>query len=134
MNDEKDFTGGFHTLEAWKAARDFRIEISKLVKLLPQEEKFRLCDQLIRASRSITANIAEGYGRFHDKERIKYCYQARGSLMEVLDHLITARDDRYIENQTLIRFKDKYDHVLKLLNGYIKFLQNRSKNPPPQLP
>ena len=58
MNKETRST--FETLEAWKMARNLRKEIARLVKAFPQEEKFRLTDQMIRASRSITANIAEG--------------------------------------------------------------------------
>jgi four helix bundle protein len=56
---------GLEDLEAWKHTREFRKKISILVKSFPMDEKFRLSDQLIRASRSFTANIAEGYGRFH---------------------------------------------------------------------
>ncbi len=63
MNNETRST--FETLEAWKMARNLRKEIARLVKAFPQEEKFRLTDQMIRASRSITANIAEGHGRYH---------------------------------------------------------------------
>ncbi|NBS53827.1 MAG: four helix bundle protein, partial [Spartobacteria bacterium] len=56
---------------------------------MPKEEKYRLGDQLTRASRSITANIAEGYGRFHYLDSSKFFSNARGSTYEVLDHLIT---------------------------------------------
>jgi len=62
MNERKS---SFETLEIWQEGRKLRIDISALVKKFPQEEKFRLTDQLIRASRSVTANIAEEYGRFH---------------------------------------------------------------------
>lgn len=65
-------------LEAWKKARAFRIEISSMAKSLSESEKYRLKDQLIRASRSIAANIAEGHGRFHYQENIQFCRQARG--------------------------------------------------------
>ena len=56
-------------LEAWKKGREFRKEVSKFCKTLPKDEKFRLLDQLVRSSRSITANIAEGHGRFHYQEK-----------------------------------------------------------------
>ncbi|TLD40549.1 MAG: hypothetical protein JETT_3186 [Candidatus Jettenia ecosi] len=67
----------FETLEVWKEARELREEIPKLTKKLPVNERFRLSDQMIRASRSVTANIAEGYGRYHFQENIQYCRQAR---------------------------------------------------------
>ncbi len=58
----------FEDLQIWQEAIKFRIKISDKVKDLPIEEKYRLSDQMIRASKFITANIAEGYGRFHYKK------------------------------------------------------------------
>jgi four helix bundle protein len=55
----------FRDLDVWKKCREIRIMIWKLSRKFPEEEKYRLSDQMIRASRSSTANIAEGYGRFH---------------------------------------------------------------------
>ena len=63
----------FEELEVYKKARELRIKISALVKHFPVEEKYRLVDQLIRSSRSVTANIAEGFERFHFQENIQYC-------------------------------------------------------------
>ncbi|PIQ49239.1 MAG: hypothetical protein COW03_05910 [Cytophagales bacterium CG12_big_fil_rev_8_21_14_0_65_40_12] len=77
----------FKDLEAWKKARELRKEISSLSKSFPIEEKYKLSDQIVRAARSVTANIAEGYGRFHYQENIQFCRIARSSLTEVQDHL-----------------------------------------------
>ncbi|ACB76736.1 four helix bundle protein [Opitutus terrae] len=83
----------FEDLECWKAGREVRLFVAKqVVPLLPISEKHRLSDQIIRAARSITANIAEGYGRFHHLENAKFCSIARGSACEGLDHLITGAD------------------------------------------
>jgi len=114
-------------LEAWKKARAFRIEMSKLVKTFPKEEKFRLVDQLIRASRSIAANIAEGHGRFHFQENIQYCRQARGSLTECLEHLICALDEGYISTEILKKVRPLYDELLKIFNGYILYLKKQKE-------
>ena len=65
------------TLAAWNKSRELRIQISRLSRSLPVEEKFRLSDQMIRASRSVTANLAEGYGRFHYMETVKFCSNER---------------------------------------------------------
>ena len=79
----------FEDLEAWKACRDLRLfAADKVVPTLPPDERYRLKDQLLRCSRSTTANIAEGYGRFHYKENTKFLRIARGECYEVLDHLI----------------------------------------------
>lgn len=72
----------FETLEVWKQARDLRIELSSIISSFPDIEKFRLINQIKRAARSVTNNIAEGYGRFHFQEKnIQFCRQARGSLL-----------------------------------------------------
>lgn len=115
-------------LETWKQARIFRKEVSVLCKALPNDEKYRLTDQLMRASRSISANIAEGYGRFHYQENIQYCRQARGSLIECFDHFTVALDEEFIIEEIFNDLNNKYQHLLKLLNGYIAYLQKRKKD------
>jgi four helix bundle protein len=70
----------FTDLNVWKEARSFQLFIFNLSKSFPPEEKYKLSDQIIRSSRSIAANIAEGHGRFHFQEQIQFCRQARGSL------------------------------------------------------
>lgn len=114
----------FEELEVWKKSRELRIKISELVKKFPNEEKYKLNDQLIRASRSVTANIAEGFGRFHFQENIQYCRQSRGSLFEILDHLTCAFDEKYIDKEQLLNFKNDIHNILKILNGYILYLKS----------
>jgi four helix bundle protein len=118
----------FEELEVWKECRNYRMQISLALKSFPIEEKYRIVDQLIRASRSITANIAEGHGRFHFQENIQFCRQARGSLTETLDHLICAYDENYITVEQLNDFRNQYTLCLKLLNGYISYLQKMKLN------
>ncbi len=114
----------FEELEVYKKARELRIKISELVKNFPTEKKYRLIDQLIRASRSVTANIAEGFGRFHYQENVQYNRQARGSLFEILEHLICSLDEKYINNEQNLNLKNDTLFVIKLLNGYILYLKN----------
>ncbi|MCO4291746.1 four helix bundle protein [Solitalea sp. MAHUQ-68] len=114
----------FEDLEAWKFAREFRKEISELTKLFPSEEKYRLTDQILRSSRSISNNIAEGFGRFHFQENIQFCRQARGSLTETNDHLYIAFDEKYISKEQLDLLLEKSTVCLKVLNGYIAYLKN----------
>jgi len=113
----------FTELVAWQSARELRKSISKLTKSFPAEEKFRLTDQIIRSSRSITTNIAEGFGRFHHQDNIRFCRLSRGSLFETLDHLICALDENYIDESVFAIHKEMFDTCLKVLNGYISYLK-----------
>jgi len=115
----------FEDLEVWKECRLLRQQISILVKTFPAEEKYRLTDQLIRASRSVTANIAEGHGRYHYQENSQFCRHSRGSLTEILDHLICALDENLIVKEQLDGFRLQIEKCQKLLNGYIAFLQKK---------
>jgi len=125
MNDIKST---FETLEVWIKSRELRKKISKLTKQFPSEEKYRLTDQMIRASRSVTANIAEGHGRFHYQENMQFCRQARGSLFELIDHLYVALDENYIEDEIFKNLKSEIFLIIKLLNGYIKYLKLKKTN------
>jgi four helix bundle protein len=64
----------FEELDCWKKAASLRRRISALVKTFPSDEKYKLVDQMVRASRSATAQIAEGFGRFHFQENIQFCF------------------------------------------------------------
>jgi four helix bundle protein len=116
----------FTDMEVWKKARALRNDISVLVKSFPGEEKFRLSNQIIRSSRSIGNNIAEGHGRFHYVDSSRFLVTARGSLIETMDHLIIALDEKYISDETFNKFKDDYKECLKMLNGYITYLKNKA--------
>ena len=115
----------FRDLDVWKKCRDIRIMIWKLCKRFPAEEKFRLADQMIRTSRSSTANIAEGYGRFHFQENIQFCRQSRGSLFELIDHLLVAEECEYIDSEEKEELIEHIISAIRLLNGYIKYLKTR---------
>ncbi len=87
---------------------------------------YKLKDQMVRASRSVTANIAEGYGRFHFQEKIQYCRQARGSLYELIDHFSCGFDENYFNESEVEELRHQTIRAIKLVNGYIGYL-NRSK-------
>lgn len=118
----------FEELEVWKLGKRLRIKLSKVAKSLPNEEKYRLVDQIIRASRSVTANIAEGFGRFHYQENIQFCRVSRGSLMELIDHLDVAKDELYISDLQYNELRAGILHCIKVLNGYIAYLQKAKQS------
>lgn len=120
----------FEDLEVWKKARELKKDIALIVKTFPAEEKFRLTDQLIRSSRSVNVQIAEGHGRKTWPERLRFCVIARGSLSETLNHLIDAYDAELISEDILQNFRIKINEVERLLNGYISYLDRMSKERP----
>ena len=113
----------FEDLECWKLCTDLRRRLSQVIKQYPSHEKFLLVDQITRASRSTTNNIAEGYGRYHHQENIQFCRQSRGSLHELLDHAIISLDEKYITNEVFVEIRTMINNALKVLNGYINYLK-----------
>lgn len=123
----KDKYDDFRDLEVWQRCKGIRRKIWNLCKKFPVEEKFRLSDQMIRASRSSTACIAEGYGRFHYQENIQFCRQYRGSLYELIDHLDVAEECGYIDDKKTESLIDETKTTIRILNGYIKYLKTRKE-------
>ncbi|MBO9681852.1 MAG: four helix bundle protein [Flavisolibacter sp.] len=119
----------FYELPVYKTCRNFRKEVSLLARTFPKEERFSLTAQLLDAARSITANIAEGFGRFHYQENIQFCRQSRGSLSETMEHLITGYDEGYLDKLILEKFNKSYKQCLKEINGYIKYLKTAKAKP-----
>lgn len=120
----------FKDLECWKACRELRVFAALTVlPALPKDEKYRLGDQLIRAARSTTANIAEGYGRFHYLDTAKFSSNARGSAQEVIDHLTTAHDERLLDEMLYMKGSEMAERAIRLLNGYIRYLHELSRSP-----
>lgn len=118
----------FRDLDTWKMCCEVRKNISSLCKGFPGDEKYKLTDQMIRASRSATANIAEGYGRFHYQENIQFCRQARGSLYELIDHVTVAEECDYLEPDLSSRIIEEIKKSINMLNGYTKYLKGRKES------
>ena len=96
-----------------------------MVKTYPKEERFGLVDDMKRAARSTTHNIAEGFGRYHFQENIQFCRISRGSLCELIDQLITSRDEGLITDSDYEKGRELIDRALALLNGYINYLSRQ---------
>jgi four helix bundle protein len=118
---------GLQRLEVWKRAKDFALRIYReVLPLLPPEEKWNLSSQIRRSASSISANIAEGYGRFYYQENIRFCYNARGSLEETLSHLIFSFEAKYIPETLFKELSTEGGEIDRMLNGYIAYIK-RSK-------
>ena len=125
--DNKKNFKSFEDLDWWNACTEVRRFITELVKKYPKEERFSLVDDMKRAARSTTHNLAEGFGRFHYQENVQFCRISRGSLYELIDQLITSKDDRYITSEEYKKGRSLFTKALPLLNGYIGYL-NRQKD------
>jgi len=116
----------FEDLEVYQVAREFRKAMYRVGRQLPEIEKFALAGQIRRATVSLTNNIAEGHGRFHFLEQIKFMLQARGSLEELLDDLNVCIDENYFPVEQIEKLKSEGWRVHRLINGYIRFLRSRT--------
>ncbi|MBI4087421.1 MAG: four helix bundle protein [Candidatus Liptonbacteria bacterium] len=110
----------FEDLKVWRDAHAFTILTYKITEKFPKHELFGLISQLRRSSSSIGANIAEGCGRFHYKEKIKFYLNARGSAIESQSHILLARDLGYISSAESEKLFNCVAEILRELNGLIK--------------
>lgn len=123
-----DSSRDFTTLDAWKKARLVKLFFYKeVIPKLTIEEKFNLNSQIRRAAISVTANISEGYGRYHYQEGIQFYRVARGSLYELKDHLTSCYDLGFISKDLLQKGFILIEDAKRTLNGYIKFVESRKK-------
>ena len=101
--------------------------ISVHLKKLPQTE-YELKDNAKRAARSVTRNIAEGYGRFNYQENAQFCRIARGSLHELIDDVITLCSENYISEEEKDELTAQLNKCIHILNGYIRYLISAKEN------
>lgn len=121
MNDSREDTiQSFTDLTAWQKGHEFVVEIYAETKSFPKKEMYGLTSQLPRSASSITANIAEGFGRQTYQEKVQFFYTAKGSLTETKDHLLVAKDVGYISQEVFQGLADKANKTGKLLQGLIK--------------
>jgi four helix bundle protein len=117
----------FEDLEVYQIAREFRKTMYAVNRRLPSFEKFELGSQIRRAAVSLTNNIAEGHGRFHYLEQLKFCLNARGSLEELIDDLNVCEDESYLPNAEIEVLKQQGWRVHQVLAGYMRWLRERKQ-------
>lgn len=115
----------FEDLQVYNKAREFRKRMYAVARKLPDFEKYDPGRQIRRASVSLTNNIAEGHGRYHYLDEIKFELQARGSLAELVDDLNVCEDEGYLSTSEIADLKKLSKEVQRLINGYIRFLRKR---------
>jgi four helix bundle protein len=119
----------FEDLEVYAAAREFRKAMYCVAKSLPNIERFGLASQIRRAALSLINNIAEGHGRYHYLDQIKFTLQSRGSLEELIDDLNACEDEKYVSTEDISSLKQQGWRVRQLLDGYIRYLRQQINSP-----
>ncbi len=115
----------FEDLEVYQVAREFRKAMYAVSRKLPDFEKYELAGQIRRAAVSLTNNTAEGHGRYHYLDNIRFLLQSRGSLTELIDDLNVCTDESYRPQSEISALKQHGYRTYKLINGYIRYLRDR---------
>jgi four helix bundle protein len=110
----------FEDLPVWQEAHRLVLRVYEITATFPREETYGLTSQLRRAAVSVTGNIAEAFGRYHYRDRLRFYYNARGSLFETTNYLITARDLKYINPKVYNDLRRPADEVALQINKVIK--------------
>ena len=116
----------FEDLEVYKTAREFRKAMYAVTRRLPDFERYELGSQIRRAAVSLTNNMAEGHGRFHYPDQIRFFLHSRGSLQELVGDLNTCLEENYLSTDQVAKLKEQARGVLILINGYLRYLRSRS--------
>ena len=114
----------FYDLPIWEKALDISIRVFELTSYLPKNEDYGLTSQIRRAANSIGANIAEGYGRKHQKDKLNFYFYARGSANETFHHLLYGYKIGYFKDEDFKTLEIKINTLLFELNKLIKTVSN----------
>ena len=109
----------FEEMPLWQEAHALAVKIHKITSSFPKHELYGLTSQLRRAAVSIAANVAEAFGRYHYRDKLRFYYNSRGSAYEVKSHLLYARDVNYIEPEL---FNDLIQHLDTILHDQNKII------------
>lgn len=125
MNQESRRIKSFTDLDAWRIGYKLALDLYDVTNKFPREEVFGIINQLRRAIVSYTSNIAEGFSRNYDKEKVQFYYMALGSMTEVENQLIIAKGIGYLNDEDFDRLAKLAVDATKLINGLIKSTKAR---------
>ena len=128
MDSEPKRIKSFTDLNAWKEGHKLALEVYQITKEFPKEEQFGLTAQLRRAAVSFTSNIAEGFSRTSWREKVQFYATALGSLTEIQNQLLLARDIGYVSTTNFDAIAKQTIIVNKLTSGLIKKSKSMIQN------
>lgn len=114
----------FTDLVAWQEAHKLVLGVYQITKSFPRTEIYSLTNQMCRCVISISSNIAEGFSRRSSKEKTQFYFMSKGSLTELQNQLLIARDLGYISQEQYTELESQTIIVHKLINGLIRTLNN----------
>lgn len=125
MKIDKKSIKEFYDLDVWRKAHRLVIKIYAITKTFPDSERFGIISQIRRASVSVTANIAEGFSRYHYNNKINFYYHSRGSVSETQNLLLIAKDLKYLsQNEADLLVRD-LNEINKMINGLIRSIESQ---------
>jgi four helix bundle protein len=126
MEESKNTIKSFQDLEAWKACRIvLRTIRTEILPRIPAKD-FDMKDNINRAARSTTRNLAEGYGRFTFKDNAHFVKISRGSLHEIEDDLITIFEEGHLDKNTFENINSQVATAIRIVNGYLRYLNSQN--------
>lgn len=120
----------FTEMSVWQLAMEIVVDVYSLTEKLPKREDYALCGQMREAAISISANIAEGFGRWHKKDKINFYFYSRGSACEERSHLLCGKKVGYFSDEEILPISNKYRQIVEELNKLIKSLNSNSQPQP----
>lgn len=123
-NIDKEKIKSFTDLDTWKEGHKLVLMIYKVTDTFPEKEKFSLTNQMRRCAVSFTSNVAEGFSRNTNKDKYQFYSMAQGSLTELQNQLLVARDIKYLTNKDFQEIAEQSVRVHKLINGLKRSIRN----------
>ncbi len=116
----------FRSLKTWEKSHQLTLEVYRVTAVFPKDELYGLTSQILRASVSIPANIAEGCGRSGDTELARFFQIAMGSASELDYHLLLARDLNFLNSSDYEQLRRDVVEVKRMLASFIQKLKAKS--------
>jgi len=123
MEDSKKITS-FNQLQVWQSAQEWAVLIYKITKTFSKDELYGITSQVRRSATSVSANIAEGFGRRTNNDKLHFYTMAYGSVLETQNFLYLSQKLEYIDENQLRDLIDMGTSVQRLLNAFMRPLKN----------
>ena len=119
----------YRDLKVWQKSYRLCLDLYRITKIFPKEERYGLTSQIRRSAVSIPSNIAEGYGRKTTADYLRSLYIAYGSVCELETQVLLSGDLNYVNKEYLKALKDDTEEVERMLKALIKSLEKKRLDP-----